>query len=437
MARKIVQTLAGSGLAQAFSIILYLVAARTSDPTRYGAAVSITTLALFFSVAANAGSVPYITQGMASGSISPQDFARLFWARCIRAALLSSLVASFGILNEYPWGTIASAAVLVPVAVASQCVLIVPRAHSRFALAGAATAIDKAVATCLMLAATTLGGLGPEVLPLVLALGGAAGTGVVIVASRMPKAYFLPIRRSHSSVRDHSDRRLSSWYASAGLLLAIQSLDVVAITYLGGASVAGEYAAVSKWGQPFNMVLSAMNLVLLTRLAAQGDSSETRGALRGPWVVVAGVLCVAGLCAITSDRLVALLLGSAFRASAAVLSLLMVGSMLSALSQIPLVYYQARRRPQRVALAVFGGVTTQFALVGALVPSLGALGAGIAWVGAQTVILLFLALPFLFERRLSGDKENASGHEPVEDSGHTPPGSAPPDTAGSSDLRWG
>lgn len=400
MRRHVIHTLAGSGLAQAFSVALYWFCARLFGPTEYGDIVALTTLALFLAVAGNAGSAAYLTQGLASGDMTPEEFAAALWRRVFRAIVLAGVVVGFGVVSGNSWSATGSSAVLVPIAVLSQNVLIVPRASSSFAIVGAATAIDKCVALALALVLGAFSGLGAELLPLALISGSVAGTCIVVLATSRRSDYYM-LRSMRPGRAAALERRVSGWYAGAGLILAVQSLDVLALRGIAGATVAGEYAAVSKWGQPLAMVLSATNQVTLTSVAAASSAGEARRTLRRTWPLVVAVACVACIGSLASGVLVEVLLGPAYRNSAPVLSLLMLGSMMSALSQSMLTFYLGRRSPAIVTRAFFFAVLAQFVLIVCLAPSAGALGGAVAWTASQCAILVLMGVPFLFEGNTS------------------------------------
>src|SRR5674476_26824 len=103
MRRHVIQTLAGSTVSQVFSVALYWFCARLLGPSDYGAIVGLTTLALFLSVASNAGSAAYLTQGLASGALTAEEFAASLWSRVLRASILASVVVCYGIINGASW----------------------------------------------------------------------------------------------------------------------------------------------------------------------------------------------------------------------------------------------------------------------------------------------------------------------------------------------
>jgi len=350
------------------------------------------------SAASNAGSAAYLTQGLASGRIDETLFASSMWKRVLRSSFFTVAVVGFGVSTGESGLAICLAALLVPVSVLAQNVVVVPRATSRFALAGVGSAVDKFVALAVAGSLSVFTQLGPAALPLGLVAGALAGTGLVAMATPARQLYFRPrLNRSRRPVASRSTR--SGWYTSAGLILALQSLDVLALRSLVGVAAAGEYAAVSKWGQPFTMVLSATNQVAFTGVAAARSGGEARRVMRKTLPVVTAVVGAALLVAVSSGALVELLLGPVYRNSGPVLALMMLGSVLSAFSQLLLTYLLGRRNPRTVAVAFAAGVLAQYCLMWVIAPLLGAAGGAISWVVGQATILVVMAFSLLLAGR--------------------------------------
>ncbi len=159
---------------------------------------------------------------------------------------------------------------------------------------------------------------------------------------------------------------------------SVQTLDTTAIASLAGTEAAGQFGAVSRWVGPLNLIVAAFTQAAFPALAADVSSAIAfKRLMSGAWIL--GLSWAAALLtALLSPWLVDLLLGSEYRHSAPVLSLMALATVPAAISQVTLMLLQARGDERRAAGRITAAVVLQLLMVSlgsVLFGSLGAAGA--------------------------------------------------------------
>lgn len=201
-------------------------------------------------------------------------------------------------------------------------------------------------------------------------------------------------RFSWTAVRRQIFENAEMFLSTASISL-FSATNTVILGNLSGPYQAGVYASADKLKTVGNIVPMQINTVLYPRISAllsQGCDRDTRAAARLTVIGLIGTIvtpCVSLLiCLVASRALIRLVLGAEFAAAAGVLNWLCLSTVFGNLAyflglQVLVPFDGASRR----ARAMLGAGLFNITLACALVPHLGAGGAGIAYLVAEVVLL--------------------------------------------------
>lgn len=206
-------------------------------------------------------------------------------------------------------------------------------------------------------------------------------------------AVWAEISRRKGTLRLHLERPYASigGFGITAILNAIQGNDVALLGLLSGPTATGEYAAISRWIQPMNMVATVHGAAVAPSVARAGDvKAATRELLSTWWLPVVSMTAAVAV-AIGSTPIVRMVLGPAFEASAPSLRWLAVASAFVSCTQPVYVLLQNRGFDKVVSLGFCISVAAQGCMLVYLGPRVGAVGAAYAALGGQVVLFVFLA----------------------------------------------
>lgn len=383
-------------LSQLFVAATYLLAARSASPADYGAVVSVTAAATAVGGLLDWGSGTNALRRLASQNMTTAYF-HAWWRG--RTALLVGFGAIFGFFVAGWHQTLVLVAVgaagmlaLPPVVFAAS---IPQRVQGRFRFVAITTSLTRGCGLAIMGSAAVLSERPYVFLPLALSTS--------LLLEGVVYRWGSPPDRTRGPRLVWKVWRGTGWIGLSSAILSMQSLDVTVASRSGGASVAGEYAAVNRWTSPLGLPASAFTQAVAPRLAGATSHREALYALKPglKWLwLVAGV---ALLVVVFSRPLTSLLLGSLYAASADTLRILAVGTVVAVVNQPLFAFLLARHRDVSAAAAAGALIASQLALIALLAPKMGASGAALAFVAGQAVALLVLA--GLSWRCLQGDDD--------------------------------
>lgn len=178
-------------------------------------------------------------------------------------------------------------------------------------------------------------------------------------------------------------------YGLSSLASASMSFDVPLVLAGGGAAASGVFSAVNKWVQPFSLVASSFGRASIHDFASSEPAVRARARRRTKAAVLL-IASVAALLALGSPWIVGGLLGSEYRRSAGVFSVLMLAVPGMFANQIVALALQLRGMQKFVSHAIWTTTVVQLSLVYFLSVMGGATGAAFAFTTSQYPLLMAL-----------------------------------------------
>jgi O-antigen/teichoic acid export membrane protein len=165
------------------------------------------------------------------------------------------------------------------------------------------------------------------------------------------------------------------------LSMVISQIDIVAVSYLRGASAAGVYSAASRVAAAMNVCIIAVSFVLAPHVAhlfAEGKRSQLQDEVGSATSWSIGLMICACAILIPASPFLLGIFGSEFGASVTPLRILMLGQVASAACG-PVAMVLSMTGKQRLAVRALAVATlVQMILLATLIPLLGIIGAACA-----------------------------------------------------------
>jgi O-antigen/teichoic acid export membrane protein len=232
--------------------------------------------------------------------------------------------------------------------------------------------------------------------------GVATATAIVLVTATATALQaigaFVYLRRQHllgrpsrSAARNLLVYGWKQLIAGVGWLLTYK-LDQIALTFLVAPAALGLYAVAASVGEIIAPTAASAGSVMLTRIAARGYD-EVRHALPlalGFCLAVSGSLSLFAF--VSGEWLLRTLFGAGFGPGADEMRILLVGSVALAVATVLGDTLRGLGRPLTAARAEMAGAVATAALLSALVPPLGILGAAIASTLSYSLVMVLLAV---------------------------------------------
>ncbi|WP_133247079.1 polysaccharide biosynthesis C-terminal domain-containing protein [Pseudarthrobacter sp. AG30] len=273
---------------------------------------------------------------------------------------------------------------------------VVPlRARGRTDLLAAATLIDRLTVACCFLVLHLMD-FGPQHM-----LWVAMAAGPVVSASVTRWILARDQKPDLSWSVSVNPWRNAKHYGVSSAAVSAQSLDLTIMSLVGGASVAGVYGAVNRWTQPMSLLAAAFTTSTAPLVAKMGSWRTAWPLLKRSSMLIGGAVLLCVGVAVFSEPLVAVLVGSDFADSAAVLRILAVGTIGAVLNQPVAAFLQALGNERAVSFITTSGVGIQLMLVALLTWAMGSIGAALAFAVLQTIILTLLLVTIVVSRRRS------------------------------------
>ena len=217
----------------------------------------------------------------------------------------------------------------------------------------------------------------------------AAYAGLLLSALASRQMWAGPLRHAAAILRELLS--FSRWLVGAMLIGALMSnLDVLARTYLAGATAAGLYSAGRALTLPLAFAGGALGAVLLPRLSAMTDRAQIGRVTRRVTcaAAAAGALTAPALVG-AAPTLMRMVYGERYGGAAPIFQILIVAYGVQLITWPALTMLLALDRPDIIAWLSLGALSITAAGYALIVPALGADGA--AWVFCAGCVLLFAA----------------------------------------------
>lgn len=383
MLRRSLVIAASTAIAQAIVAVLYIVAARAAGPEQFGAVVAAIAAATFLAGLFDFGTNNFWVREVSSGQIKFSDvYARIAWKGffIFIAGTTLALLASVYLpeTSFYATGILGFSMALF------QSSLVPLKASLQTTKLAIIMTTERVLAFVTFLLLSTTKIQAHEALVYSLASGSVLAAIISLSISPRPDTLIM------KTLKPIWPWRGSLAYGMGGVTISAQTLDATILHAVAGPIAAGTYGAVNRWTQPLGVFASAFATTGLPYVARSQSLRKSYKELKHAWWLlgIAGVICI--LVAALSPLIVKLLLGAQYADSAAVLSILAIGTIPALINQPLYVFMQAMNLDKKVAPAVIFSVLLQLALCAALGLVYAELGAAIALALGQAVLLSLL-----------------------------------------------
>lgn len=385
LGRQAIAIAGASGIAQLVNALIFIRVARVTSPANFGAVVAIISASSALAGALDFGSNTHWTREIASKRMSIEEYRKRLVGKLF-IVLLIVLVVTIGIVlfggdRRYLMGPPVALAIVF-----EQAAIVRLSAAAQGQRVAFAMLFDKVIVATAMATVVVSHRVVVDWLWLCLTLGSIAGGSLAIMLARRGR------ERQWLALSRGNPWRGARSYGIFGLAVSVQGMDLALMSSLGGPYVAGVYGAVNRWTQPMSLLSASFSSASIPFVARANSSRAAIAALRKaiwlPMMSIIGCIVVAA----SAGPLVETLLGRLYADATEVLRLLAIAALFSVLNQPLVAFLQARRHESRVTWAMLSVLPVQFGLLVVLVPRLGAVGAGVASVAAQTALLFGLAL---------------------------------------------
>jgi O-antigen/teichoic acid export membrane protein len=401
----------GTAAAQAFTAVGFWLGARHSRPEDFGNVSAAIAIALIGTDCLDLGTNSLLVRNLAR-SIDVSEQRRILGG----FVGLKSVIAAIGLIVWAAGATLYSLAfgrdpvtialgVYMTATVLSMTLSAALRGVGLIARCSFVAAIERAIMAGTIAVLVLSGRSGTFAMAVGLCVGSIASATVSLLL--LPRD-----ARSIRRPRLAEGRRLlaeAAPFGVVGLVTDLQRLDVAVARLGGGGIAAGLYAAASRMIQPYYALTNAGSLVLFPRLASL-DEDRRRIAIRK--VVRAATLlsCAAVLpLVLFAPQVMRLVLGQPYASAATPFRILLVAVVLVALNQPLAAFFQAGDRAAEVAWAVSIASVVGLAIGYAASSTLKAVGAAVAAVSLQAILLSLLLR--LYRRMTASSSSPTSGAE--------------------------
>lgn len=202
------------------------------------------------------------------------------------------------------------------------------------------------------------------------------------------------LRTGFATVRRGMSYALASWATNGLSLLALRA-DMFFLAFFLGTTAVGVYSIAVTLAELSWYVPTALNSVLVPKVASEGEQSSLDVTLRLTRTVWPFTLAVSASVCLASVVAVPILFGAPFRASVLALVAITPGIVFSAIGSLPGAYLAGIGRPIDVTKSTLANLVVNVVANLALIPILGVVGASLAsslsyGTGAIVVVFLFV-----------------------------------------------
>jgi O-antigen/teichoic acid export membrane protein len=390
-----------TGVGQVLIALVYIFAARDSDPMTLGLAVAAIALGTSAAGFIDFGTNSHWVREIARGSMDAVELGKRLSGKLVAATALGALwavVTTVLLPTTHLW----IAAPVMVALLANQSSQVPLRADARGDRVAMVIVADKIVAAGVFFVLIVVGADPITVLWMAIVAGSLVAAGLGWILAAKDRRPVLAVSRRTNPWTD------AGYFGLAGLANSAQALDLPLLSVVGGSAAAGLYGAVNRWTQPMSLLASAFASASAPFVARSKNIVAAWHHLRrGLWMPLAAIalslLVFAG-----APWIVPFLLGDAYAGSVDVLRILALVSIPSIIIQPVIVALQALGRDRYVAFAMSGAVIVQLLLVAVLGGMLGAWGAAIASLVTQVLLLVAFATAVWVEYRDAVKRESVS-----------------------------
>jgi O-antigen/teichoic acid export membrane protein len=382
--RRSLPIVVGLVAAQGIGAVTLVVAARQLGPQHYGAAMAVVGIATFSATVLDFGGAAHATRALSRAQPDYKDFAGRLGARACIA--LVALLAAFVVSGFVSGSAVLFAAVPALAAMVSleQSALAPFRAVSANIAVSVLLACEKLATLLTFSIAVVMGHPDAEMLVVALIAGPALTSLLAAIWAHYGKV--LPHLFAYRP-RPASPWRGMVHLGIGNIALGAQYLDAQVVTVFSGAGSAGEYIAVARAAGPLGLAATGLTQTIFPEMSrSASDRAAFRiltSALRLMAIPSVGLLLIAAW----PDRIVELVLGSAYADAGPILRVLAVALIASLLAQPISAFLQARNAEKSTGRILVFGVGMQLLLMAILSYRWGGLGAAWAFATAQMMIL--------------------------------------------------
>ena len=384
-----------TALAQVATAVMYVLAARGSDPADFGRTATAIGIGMAASGYLDFGTSSLWVRDLASGR---SDIAAISH-RAVSRIYIGVLAAAALVLVAVVVPALSSLWIAAPIALAQLIRLASPvplRAIARADVVSIGVVAERGSAILVMLALLAVGVPAFDTLWIAIVVGAFVST--LLTRALTPRELRFDLR----PVRPVSPYRGALHYGLYGVGSSSQTLDLAVLGAVAGPSATGVYGAVSRWTQPMGLLASAFSSASAPIVARAGSAREAVRALRpGSWLLGLAVLGCLVVVAV-APVLVPVLVGDQYRDAIPVLQLLALGTIPAVLNQPLATFLQSIGHDRLMAWLLLASIPGYLGLVALLGPRFGAVGTGFAFIATQTtlfVVLLVVLLRLLHRTR--------------------------------------
>lgn len=377
--------------------VAYALAARSAPVELFGQTAAVIASAAVLSGVVDFGLASFLLRELASGRMVGTEararlIGRLALIGCATIVAIASAIAVSAAFSGSLVQPVITACVLIVGTIAMQSAQVKLRARGRLTSVAIATVVDRAALLGTVVVGINLGVPVLILLPVAITTGLVADTLICLFLSRTsPLPRPLALRHVLSPKSWTASWRGTRAFGAASLTSSLQQIDVTLLAALGGASATGEYGAVSRWTLPLTLPSTA---VTQTEASATASAANTMQAIRAlgshGWIYLVSV-AASVLVACFATPIASFVLGSSYRESGLVLTVLAVGVIPTVFAQPLSMLLQNRGQDSFVAYVLAFGLALRLACVITLASGFGALAAAWAVLVQQSIVLIVLA----------------------------------------------
>lgn len=372
----------GLGVSQATSLLVFVLAARASEPAEYGRVMAVMTLVIVLTGTMVWGSNLSRTRLLSAGL---SDYACFLRFLASRTGVFGVTGAICGLITTVVSGHVLlglSLGLLFLTANAPQSVACWFMAKSNYRWIASTQIISRVLLLCVTVGLAASGHLTAEAVPAML-----AGTYLVeslLLLRALPHA---PL-----SLGWENPWRGAGAIGTASAVWGLQQLDAPLVALVAGPTQAGFYTSVQRWTNPLGLLATGFSNAALPHLASARDRDDVTAVLRVSLLMIPVVGVGALLIVLLAPLLVPLLLGSLYTPAVGVLQILALGAIPRTMNDPLLMTLQGRAAGSLAVASTAFSALAVITAVGVFGAHYGAIGAAWGWVGAQIVTLAVFSL---------------------------------------------
>ena len=400
--------LAGStAIAQGLVALVYLFAARGSEPSEFGLTIAAIALGLSAVGFIDFGTGSHWVREFAGGRMTNDELGRRTAVKVFVSLLLGLLWLGISLVF-FPSTQLWIASPIMVAFVVNMASAVPLRGRARGELVAISIVAERVVAAGLFFVLLFFN-VGPAttILWISLVLGSLTATCInwqMTSKSERPLLSLRPLGNPWQGSR---------YFGIAAVANGAQNLDLAVLAAVAGPAAAGLYGAVNRWTQPMTLLAGAFSSAAAPFIAQSADIHSAWISIRRSIWMPLGAVAVSLFVFLTAPILVPFLLGISYEGSVDILRVLALACIPSIISQPLYVTLQFLGYDKFVAVTMTILVIPQLLLVIFLGSSFGAMGAAWVFLGFQLVLVSLLGTAVLrvvqtHKRKLRQETNNSA-----------------------------